>query len=77
APSAGELLHGRWLVLRRGKKNLAAVELVPAGWSSPRHSAAGPSRSPSVEAAASVSATGTQGEGGSSAEAVRTPTTTG
>ncbi|WP_406140683.1 tyrosine--tRNA ligase [Streptomyces anulatus] len=31
APSAGELLHGRWLVLRRGKKNLAAVELVPAG----------------------------------------------
>ncbi|WP_282698195.1 tyrosine--tRNA ligase [Streptomyces sp. CC208A] len=23
---AGELLHGRWLVLRRGKKNLAAIE---------------------------------------------------
>ncbi|MER5254560.1 tyrosine--tRNA ligase [Streptomyces sp. NPDC002855] len=29
-PSRDELLHGRWLVLRRGKKNLAAVE-VPAG----------------------------------------------
>ncbi|MEU3451219.1 tyrosine--tRNA ligase [Streptomyces thermolilacinus] len=28
--SAGDLLHGRWLVLRRGKKNLAAVE-VQAG----------------------------------------------
>ncbi|GAA1368119.1 tyrosine--tRNA ligase [Streptomyces beijiangensis] len=26
-PAAGELLHGRWLVLRRGKKNLAAVEV--------------------------------------------------
>jgi tyrosyl-tRNA synthetase len=26
--SAGELLHGRWLVLRRGKKNLAAVEVA-------------------------------------------------
>ncbi|MGW0700292.1 tyrosine--tRNA ligase [Streptomyces sp. NPDC002867] len=26
-----ELLHGRWLVLRRGKKNLAAVEVVTAG----------------------------------------------
>ncbi|MFG3285869.1 tyrosine--tRNA ligase [Streptomyces sp. NPDC048111] len=26
--TAEELLHGRWLVLRRGKKNLAAVELV-------------------------------------------------
>ncbi|MFF3287769.1 tyrosine--tRNA ligase [Streptomyces sp. NPDC003023] len=26
--SAGELLHGRWLVLRRGKKNLAAVEVT-------------------------------------------------
>lgn len=31
APDAGELLHGRWLVLRRGKKNLAAVEVRPAG----------------------------------------------
>ncbi|MFD8719622.1 tyrosine--tRNA ligase [Streptomyces sp. NPDC059629] len=27
-PSEDELLHGRWLVLRRGKKNLAAVEVV-------------------------------------------------
>ncbi|MGW3125434.1 tyrosine--tRNA ligase [Streptomyces sp. NPDC001123] len=27
-PSVQELLHGRWLVLRRGKKNLAAVEVV-------------------------------------------------
>ncbi|MFD3946081.1 tyrosine--tRNA ligase [Streptomyces sp. NPDC058579] len=26
--AADELLHGRWLVLRRGKKNLAAIELV-------------------------------------------------
>ncbi|MFD7611774.1 tyrosine--tRNA ligase [Streptomyces sp. NPDC059828] len=25
--AAGDLLHGRWLVLRRGKKNLAAVEV--------------------------------------------------
>ncbi|WP_328783720.1 tyrosine--tRNA ligase [Streptomyces canus] len=25
-----DLLHGRWLVLRRGKKNLAAVEVTPA-----------------------------------------------
>ncbi|WP_149180089.1 tyrosine--tRNA ligase [Streptomyces sp. TRM49041] len=28
--SAGDLLHGRWLVLRRGKRNLAAIE-VKAG----------------------------------------------
>ncbi|MFD6419121.1 tyrosine--tRNA ligase [Streptomyces sp. NPDC060194] len=27
-PEASELLHGRWLVLRRGKKNLAAVEVT-------------------------------------------------
>ncbi|MEV1084285.1 tyrosine--tRNA ligase [Streptomyces sp. NPDC050211] len=27
-PVMGDLLHGRWLVLRRGKKNLAAVEVV-------------------------------------------------
>ncbi|QGV81314.1 tyrosine--tRNA ligase [Streptomyces ficellus] len=26
--SAGDLLHGRWLVLRRGKKNLAAIEVA-------------------------------------------------
>jgi tyrosyl-tRNA synthetase len=29
-PSSGDLLHGRWLVLRRGKKNLAAVEVTGA-----------------------------------------------
>ena len=28
APAEGDLLHGRWLVLRRGKRNLAAVERV-------------------------------------------------
>jgi len=27
-PSDSQLLHGRWLVLRRGKKNVAGVELV-------------------------------------------------
>ncbi|MEU2165207.1 tyrosine--tRNA ligase [Streptomyces sp. NPDC019208] len=27
-PAADELLHGRWLVLRRGKKNLAAIEVT-------------------------------------------------
>ncbi|MFF6998734.1 tyrosine--tRNA ligase [Streptomyces sp. NPDC008313] len=27
-PAASDLLHGRWLVLRRGKKNLAAVEVT-------------------------------------------------
>ncbi|MEV0125472.1 tyrosine--tRNA ligase [Streptomyces sp. NPDC050703] len=27
-PAADDLLHGRWLVLRRGKKNLAAVEVT-------------------------------------------------
>ncbi len=26
-PGPEDLLHGRWLVLRRGKKNLAAVEI--------------------------------------------------
>jgi len=32
-PAVEDLLHGRWLVLRRGKRNLAAVELAapPAG----------------------------------------------
>ncbi|MDT9696122.1 tyrosine--tRNA ligase [Streptomyces sp. P17] len=29
-PAAGDLLHGRWLVLRRGRKNLAAVEVTGA-----------------------------------------------
>lgn len=28
APGAADLLHGRWLVLRRGKKSLAAVEVA-------------------------------------------------
>ena len=28
-PVPADLLHGRWLVLRRGKRNLAAVEVVP------------------------------------------------
>jgi tyrosyl-tRNA synthetase len=27
-PAPTELIHGRWLVLRRGKRNLAAVELA-------------------------------------------------
>ncbi|MBC3985552.1 tyrosine--tRNA ligase [Streptomyces sp. AC563] len=27
-PDEADLLHGRWLVLRRGKKNLAAIEVV-------------------------------------------------
>ncbi|MFF1795593.1 tyrosine--tRNA ligase [Kitasatospora sp. NPDC086009] len=30
-PAEADLLHGRWLVLRRGKRNLAAIELVSAG----------------------------------------------
>ncbi|MER6401440.1 tyrosine--tRNA ligase [Kitasatospora sp. NPDC001603] len=30
-PAEADLLHGRWLVLRRGKRNLAAVELGSAG----------------------------------------------
>jgi tyrosyl-tRNA synthetase len=29
-PAEEELIHGRWLVLRRGKKNLAAVEVTGA-----------------------------------------------
>jgi tyrosyl-tRNA synthetase len=29
-PAAEDLIHGRWLVLRRGKKNLAAVEVTGA-----------------------------------------------
>jgi tyrosyl-tRNA synthetase len=27
-PTTADLLHGRWLLLRRGKRNLAAVELT-------------------------------------------------
>jgi tyrosyl-tRNA synthetase len=30
-PAETDLLHGRWLVLRRGKRNLAAAELVDGG----------------------------------------------
>ncbi|WP_328306766.1 tyrosine--tRNA ligase [Actinomycetospora sp. NBC_00405] len=30
APADGDLLHGRWLVLRRGKRNAAGVELAGA-----------------------------------------------
>ena len=30
APSEADLLHGRWLLLRRGKRSLAAVEFTPA-----------------------------------------------
>ncbi|WP_405015365.1 tyrosine--tRNA ligase [Kitasatospora sp. NBC_01539] len=30
APAASDLLHGRWLVLRRGKRNLAAIEVRPS-----------------------------------------------
>jgi tyrosyl-tRNA synthetase len=29
-PGREDLLHGRWLVLRRGKRNLAAVEVTEA-----------------------------------------------
>jgi tyrosyl-tRNA synthetase len=28
-PAPGELLHGRWLVLRKGKRNVAGVEVAP------------------------------------------------
>ena len=30
APTTADLLHGRWLLLRRGKRSLAAVEYAPA-----------------------------------------------
>jgi tyrosyl-tRNA synthetase len=29
-PDRADLLHGRWLVLRRGKRNVAAVEVKPS-----------------------------------------------
>jgi tyrosyl-tRNA synthetase len=32
-PGAGDLLHGRYLILRRGKRTVGAVEVVPAGGS--------------------------------------------
>jgi tyrosyl-tRNA synthetase len=28
-PAAGDLLHGRYLILRRGKRTVGAVEVVP------------------------------------------------
>ena len=33
APAPGDLLHGRWLVLRRGRRHLAAVEVAGRGGS--------------------------------------------
>jgi len=30
-PGDGDLLHGRYLILRRGKRTVGAVEVVPAG----------------------------------------------
>jgi tyrosyl-tRNA synthetase len=30
-PGAEDLLHGRYLILRRGKRTVGAVEVVPAG----------------------------------------------
>jgi tyrosyl-tRNA synthetase len=36
APAAGDVLHGRWLVLRKGKRNLAGVEIDPSGFDSTR-----------------------------------------
>ena len=30
APAAGDLLHGRFLILRRGKRTVGAVEVVGA-----------------------------------------------
>jgi tyrosyl-tRNA synthetase len=30
-PGPSDLLHGRWMVLRRGKRAVAGVERVPAG----------------------------------------------
>jgi tyrosyl-tRNA synthetase len=28
APAADDFLHGKWLVLRRGKRNVAGIELA-------------------------------------------------
>ena len=30
-PGADDLLHGRYLILRRGKRTVGAVEVVPGG----------------------------------------------
>ena len=32
-PAAGDLLHGRYLILRRGKRTVGAIEIVRAGGS--------------------------------------------
>jgi tyrosyl-tRNA synthetase len=29
APAAGDLLHGRFVILRRGKRTVGAVEIIP------------------------------------------------
>ena len=44
APSVAELLHGRWLVLRRGKRTVAAIEVAD-------HAPPGPAEEPSAAAA--------------------------
>ena len=31
SPAAAAMLHGRWLILRKGKRSLAVVEVTPAG----------------------------------------------
>ena len=36
APQPSDFLHGRWLVLRRGKRNIAGIEKV-AGWTAPQN----------------------------------------
>lgn len=40
-PAKEDLLHGRWLVLRRGKKNLAAVEITGAERTHPQGACSG------------------------------------
>jgi tyrosyl-tRNA synthetase len=37
APRPGDLLHGRWLVIRRGKRHTACVEVLPS-WPGDRSS---------------------------------------
>jgi tyrosyl-tRNA synthetase len=36
APTADDLLHGRFLILRRGKRTVGAVEVIPSGGRSAR-----------------------------------------
>ncbi|BBX15128.1 hypothetical protein MNVM_42090 [Mycobacterium novum] len=31
SPQPGDFLHGRWLVVRRGKRNVAGVQRVQGG----------------------------------------------